>query len=126
VDPASVGALTTVWDWVNQVNAANFAGHSDWRLPSEGGCNTCFNGSSSSCSSCSAHELETILASAYPCGTNPCIASIFGPTASNYYWSSTTYVAAPMNAWIVDFNAGYVSSANEENGLYVRAVRNGP
>lgn len=125
VEPGSSGAITTVWDWINQVNAANFAGHSDWRLPSEGGCNTCFSGSSSSCSSCSAHELETILSSAYPCGMVPCIASIFGPTASNYYWSSTTYTPVPTNAWIVDFAGGYVSSAAEANGLYVRAVRSG-
>src|SRR5262249_61455993 len=27
-------AITTVWDWLNQLNAANFAGHNDWRVPS--------------------------------------------------------------------------------------------
>src|SRR5207249_1065782 len=45
LDPLGLGAITTVWDWINQVNAANFAGHNDWRLPSEGGCNnSCYIG----------------------------------------------------------------------------------
>src|SRR5438094_8831280 len=30
VDPYSVGAMTTVWGWIDQVNRANSAGHSDW------------------------------------------------------------------------------------------------
>src|SRR5206468_6556965 len=30
VDPAGLGAITTVWDWLSQLNAAGFAGHSDW------------------------------------------------------------------------------------------------
>lgn len=25
--------ITTVWDWVSQLNTANFGGHSDWRIP---------------------------------------------------------------------------------------------
>ena len=42
-DPCS-GASTTVWDWLNQVNTAGFAGHTDWRLPSEAACNSCWSG----------------------------------------------------------------------------------
>ena len=37
VNPFDSGAQKTMWDWLNQVNAANFAGHNDWRLPKEGG-----------------------------------------------------------------------------------------
>ena len=27
---------TTIWDWLNQLNAASFAAHSDWRIPTVG------------------------------------------------------------------------------------------
>src|SRR5207253_2019923 len=37
-----LGAMTTVWDWINQVNRANSAGHSDWRLLNEQACNSCW------------------------------------------------------------------------------------
>ena len=116
VDPAGLGAITTVWDWVSQLNAANFAGHSDWRLPSEAGRNTC--------PACNPRELETVLLSPALCGTQPpCIAPIFGPTVSSLYWSSTSDATTPQYGWYVDFNDGYVSADLEVDGLYVRAVR---
>jgi len=127
VDPYSVGVITTVWDWLNQVNAANFAGHSDWRLPSEVGCNSCYAASSCLCSS---HELETLLLAPYPCSTSPCIDSIFGPTASSRYWSASTVVINPdqyrYDAWDVDFGVGSVVGDYKIAGdynHYVRAVR---
>ena len=121
------GAATTVWDWLSQVNAANYAGHNDWRLPSESGCNTCWTGSSTyRCTTCGAHELETILLASYPCATFPCINSIFGPTANYYYWSSSTYFSDPGIVWNVAFFNG---AADWEAKTYlgaVRAVRTSP
>ena len=32
--------VMTVWVWLNQLNTSNFAGHNDWRLPSQAGRNT--------------------------------------------------------------------------------------
>ena len=37
IDPYGWGAQDTIWDWRGQLNAASFAGHSDWRIPSAGG-----------------------------------------------------------------------------------------
>jgi hypothetical protein len=109
--------------WVAQLNAANFAGHNDWRLPSESGCNSCLAGGS--CSSCSAHELETILLAPYLCGTSPCIASIFGPTVANGYWSATLTLN-PQTAYFVNFGNGLVDFTFKTfNVNYVRAVRSG-
>jgi hypothetical protein len=120
--------ITTVWDWLAQVNTANYAGHSDWRLPSESGCNTCWTagaGGLFECTSCDDHELETILLSSFPCGTSPCIDSIFGPTEFSLYWSASTSATAPTSAWVVGFGAGNVF-ANSKTGFgYVRAVRGG-
>lgn len=121
-------AITTVWDWLTQVNAAHYAGHTDWRLPSQSGCDTCYTGPPTySCTSCAPHELETILLSSYPsCPTNPCIAPVFGPTQSNGYWSSATRVSNPNDVWGIDFTNGYVNLAYTKSLLFwVRAVRGG-
>lgn len=120
--------ITTVWDWLNQVNAANFAGHGDWRLPRQGACNSCLQVSPTYayCSSCDPHELETILVTPKPCGTNPCIASIFGPTESFGYWSaSSSTTCGPIYAWQVDFgdNGFNVGCQGKTAIYYARAVR---
>jgi YVTN family beta-propeller protein len=114
VDPAGHGAITTVWEWLNQLNGANFAGYNDWRLPSEGGHNAPPTGT---------NELETILSS--PCGGAPCISSIFGPTSSLYYWSASTYTPNEFMAWRVYFGAGGASFDEKRlaSDRYVRAVR---
>ena len=116
VDAFSQGAITTVWEWLNQLNGANFAGHNDWRLPSEGNRNAPSTGT---------NELETILLSPFPCGTDPCINSIFGPTNSLYYWSASTYPPSPFNAWRVAFLNGAVSNEDKRaaSDRFVRAVR---
>jgi len=114
VDALSAGAITTVWDWLNQLNASNFAGHADWRLPSEGDRNTPSTGT---------NELETLLLQAFPCGTSPCInAAAFTPTAAVSHWSAST-ASTPGNAWQVSFADGSVAQADERNARAVRAVR---
>jgi len=119
VDPFGAGAVTTVWDWIDQVNAEGFAGHSDWRLPSELGDNTGLPGDP--------RELETILLPPSVCGSNPpCIDSIFGPTTPSLYWSSSTFIFSAVNARVAGFNNGEVGSFGKTNDISVRAVRPGP
>src|SRR5439155_6301451 len=113
---------TTVWDWIDQVNAANFAGNSDWRLPSEDGCNSCYTGDPTYTCTCSAHELESILLASYPCGTTPCINGIFGPTTGSYY-SGSTYAPDPAGAWNVYVGNGFVGASDKRTARDVRAVR---
>jgi hypothetical protein len=48
-----------------------------------------------------------------------------GTTQSNNYWSATSYVPNPNNAWNVNFNNGNVNNNNKTNNNYVRAVRGG-
>jgi hypothetical protein len=111
------GATTTVWGWLNKVNADNFAGHDDWRLAKENGFNPGPN------------ELETILLRPEPCNTGgaPCIDPIFGPTKAESYWSATTKGATgptrPSDAWFVDFVNGNFGDSGKWGPLWVRAVR---
>jgi hypothetical protein len=100
-------------DWLTQVNAANFAGHSDWRLPSDFGAND---------PPTSPDELLTILVT--PCRATPCIDPIFGPTAHGGYWSATRNTETG-GVWIVFFNNGDVTDfpTDVEVISHVRAVR---
>jgi hypothetical protein len=85
------------------VNAENFAGHNDWRLPN------CF-------------ELESILdLGRYFPSINP----IFVNTQSDNYWSSTTRASSTDDAWLVYFGDGDVHTGNKTNSRYARAVRSG-
>jgi hypothetical protein len=104
------GAVTTIFDWINQVNAESYAGHSDWRIATEAG----FNPTGT-------RELESILA--VPCTTVPCIDPIFGPTANGRYWSRTADANRSIDAWNVDFFAGGYSNLVKREPLFVRAVR---
>ena len=59
--------MTTIWDWLVQLNASNFAGHSDWRIPTFG-------------SLLRPSELETILYYDPACGAQPkppCVSAAF-------------------------------------------------
>src|SRR5262249_27668194 len=86
--PADGGAFM---DFLAKLNTQPcFAGHCDWRLPSEAGQNSPFTG---------AKELESILLAPSPCGTSPCIDPIFGPTAAGDYLSATTGSTGPGGAW---------------------------
>jgi Protein of unknown function (DUF1566) len=103
-------AVTTIFDWVNRLNAENFAGHSDWRLPSEAGFNPT-----------GARELESILQ--HPCTGVPCIDPIFGPTIGTGYWSRTGDVNRSLDAWVVNFFDGVYGNLIKREPLFVRAVR---
>ncbi len=113
--PPDGTAFTDFLDKLNTVPC--FAGHCDWRLPSEEGQNSPFTG---------AKELESILLAPNPCGTSPCIDPIFGPTVAGYYWSATTLATFPFGAWGVYFNDGLVDYGYKNIGHCVRAVRTGP
>jgi len=107
-----------------------FAGHCDWRLPSEDGQNPPFIG---------ARELESILAAPFPCATNPCVPAAFNTdcfsgcsvtscscTQANGYWSATTDAAQPANARLVSFFNGNLGDPSKTDTFYVRALRGGP
>lgn len=111
----------TVWSWVAALNASNFAGHADWRVPK-------------------VQELDSLID--YTDGTPPAVNGVFQTascvagctdvtsaacscTLSGIYWSGSTYAFSSGRAWIVGFNDGVVESDVRELPRYVRAVRGG-
>ena len=103
-------AVTTIFDWINQINAENFAGHSDWRVPTEAG----FNPTGS-------RELESIVQ--HPCAGMPCIDPIFGPTIRRATGRAPGTSSREIDAWFVNFFDGPYSNLNKREPLFVRAVR---
>lgn len=104
------GGSDTIFTYVDSLNDANFAGHSDWRAPSEG-------------------ALATILAEPATCTFGPpCISLEFnqGPTsftASAGYWATDTLKGVPVVASNVNFFSGQVVTAIKSANQRIRAVR---
>ena len=85
------------------LNASNYDGSSQWRLPN-------------------VKELQSIVNyNTY----SPAIDTAYFTSQSLYYWSSTTYAYSTGNAWGVNFNVGFVSSFDKSSTYYVRPVRGG-
>ncbi len=99
------GNGTDTQDFITALNAENFGGYSDWRLPT-------------------LHELASLTDK----GRNdPAVNTDYFPrTQSYWYWSSTTY-AFSLNgeeAICVYFSAGYDNNIEKSNsGIFLRAVR---
>jgi len=116
---ASPGGLT-IFQWVAQLNAGNFAGHNDWRIPN-------------------VKELQSIID--FDVLSPPVSAAFSGAncgglctditdascscTQANGYWSSTTMASSPTTAWYVLFNFGNTTLAGKNTNYNVRAVRGG-
>lgn len=113
------GGHQTIFMWVAALNAANFAGHNDWRIPNvkelqsiiDYGNNApavdaAFN--KASCGACT-----DITSAACSC------------TQGNRYWSSTGDVFLPGFARFVDFSDGTANESGKSSKFPARAVRGG-
>jgi len=115
--------VDTTYTWANaftkiaNMNAANYGGHNDWRLPNR-------------------FELESLadLGQVSPAidptyfnasCTAPCTADACTCTRSFSYWSSTTSQSLPPFAWSVNFVVGSATALIKSNLYSVRAVRGG-
>lgn len=90
--------------FVADVNTAALCTYTDWRLPSQ-------------------RELLTLVAAG---GANPSIDPTYFPnTLASLFWSGSSYVQIPTEAWFVYFNDGLNTAFSKSNNNYVRLVRGG-
>ena len=103
-DAGTPGEGTDTQDFIDTLNAENYGGFSDWRLPS-------------------LKELRYIV----NYGTySPAIDRNFFPnTVSAYYWSSVTYASSSSYALCMYFGSGFGNYYYKMGARYVRAVRGG-
>ena len=106
-DGKTCGGAAAGYTWGAALQAADrheFAGHTDWRLPSK-------------------NELETIFeGSCYLPTVND---RVFPATPPVYFWSSSPYAGLADGAWSLDFGYGAVNASVKGGSLHVRLVRGG-
>jgi len=95
------GNEETIWDWLDDVNTGNYAGHSDWRIP----------------------NLRELLSIVDYGENNPAIDPDFGPTADQYWTSTTPVPTSDTPAMEVEFGQGLVKRFDKGSALQIRAVR---
>ena len=125
-DDGSIHDRDDAYTWANAMgtfvaalNAAGFAGHTDWRLPNVKELQSIVN-----------YGAETPSVSAIlwtPCfGGFGCTVLTCSCTVSAGYWSSTSLERDPTDAWYVSFFEGGVIAGDKNDEVYfVRAVRGG-
>jgi hypothetical protein len=90
--------------FVSDVNSASLCTYTDWRMPSQ-------------------RELLTLVVAD---GSYPSIDSTYLPNTQGVsFWSGSSYVSNPNNAWYVSFGNGGIGYTFKEYYLYVRLVRGG-
>lgn len=103
---ASIHNWQAAFDQADATNAANFANHNDWRVPS-------------------LDELKSIVVT----GQNPVAPTIdrtaFPNTPVPYFWSASPYAGNSTRAWLVDFNGGDDVWSVRSFAVHVRLVRAG-
>jgi len=126
--------------WIGAMNAANYLGYSDWRLPyttdtGTPGCNYSTNGTDcgyNSTGSEMSHLYYSELGNKGLKNTSGALQPGSGLTnkgpftnfQSNTYWSGTEYVYN-RNAWYFYMGTGYQNANNKNYNFYALAVRSG-
>jgi hypothetical protein len=112
-------APATIWTWAVGLNAASFAGHNNWRIPTRA-------------------ELQSIVD--YAATPPPVVASAFhgagcgaacsdlasaacSCTAADFHATASSYMVFPADPWAVDFYGGAVFPDSITSDRHFRAVR---
>jgi hypothetical protein len=121
--------------WIFAMNAANYLGYKDWRLPTtlqpDASCSMQVSGVSAG-NNCTGSEMGHLFynelggtaASSILSSSDPDLA-LFSNLQSDFYWSDTEYAPNTSAAWIVNFNGGFQNSGFKGNYMFALAVRDG-
>jgi hypothetical protein len=137
------GSMTwnTAQSWIGAMNAANYLGYSDWRLPTTldtgtPGCNWAYSGTDCGynvTSSEMGHLYYTELGNlgyyntsgAYQPGWGLTHTGPFSNVQSYVYWSGTEYAPNTSSAWFFGTYNGFQSANGKDFNMYAWAVRPG-
>lgn len=101
---------------VAALNAEAFAGYRDWRVPNVVELESLRNFGTTHPSTFAAFNNNC---------TQACTVLTCSCTRSHLYWSSSTYLNTPTQAWFVGFSVGYTYMDYKANNYGLRAVRAG-
>ncbi len=121
--------------WIAAMNAANYLGYNDWRLPTtlqpDASCEYQSSGDSYGYN-CTGSEMGHLFYTELGgvAGNDITTAhnanySLFSNLQSVFYWSGTEYAPDPAFAWLFGTNGGTQDYAPKGNYLYALAVRTG-
>ena len=118
----------------DHAKTVNFAGYSDWRVPTMAELNTLVYCSNGKVRKFKANGWETIKHEGYyGCGSNirgdyqrPTINQLIFPnTPASYFWSASPNAYYGYYAWLLNFNNGNDYNYNRGYAYRVRLVRSG-
>jgi hypothetical protein len=120
-DDGTIHDKDNTYTWANAIavkiatlNANNFGGHNDWRLPNRFELETTLD----------LHEAAPMVHAAFKGGCTPSCDNIScSCTGSDRYYSSTTVETQDSDAWIVVMSNGDLDAGLKTNARHVRAVR---
>ncbi|WP_230661166.1 Lcl C-terminal domain-containing protein [Psychrobacter sp. I-STPA10] len=101
---ACVGSDCDTQAYIQALNAANYCGYNNWRLPKY-------------------EELRSIINYGYGRDQPAINIEVFPNTQSKSYWSSSPVVSEVDGVWYVGFSSGGGYYRNKSNSNYIRAVR---
>ena len=118
------GTQDTIWDWIDRLNAANYGGYSDWRIPNFREMDSLLHSGRVD------GEVDDLTCPDLPISTqfDPAVDPVFhncGDSVSwgTDYWTSTTDSGNPNKVIPASFRFGYSSRTAKSATLPVRAVR---
>jgi hypothetical protein len=91
-------------DYIACLNANNYLGHNDWRLPN-------------------LNEMESLIHAGQADSSAWLISQSISNVAMDYYWSSTGHGGSPNQAWAITLQQGEVSYEAKDDANYVWPVR---
>ena len=121
--------------WIGAMNAANYLGYHDWRLPTtlqpDASCGTQFGGDSYGYN-CTGSEMGHLfyselgaVAGSSILTTHNTNLALFQNVQSYYYWSGTEYAPDTTSAWLFNPGNGGQGAGYKGNPLFALAVRPG-
>lgn len=120
-------------NWIAGMNAANYLGYSDWRLPATAYPDATCTGTGSFGYSCTGSEMGHLFylelggtaQSSIFTSTDPDLNKFLNLKATNYWSTNITYTAPDTDAFIFTFASGNQLGIAKTSTEYAWAVRNG-